>query len=100
MPLHEKVGGAKMDFNGDGKHDWKDHADLYNINQMANEDGAFGQGYGRRKSGTETSPLATGVIVITAILCIVSLVSGAAEAIEGFLAFGTIAFFIAQWLSH
>ena len=91
--------GTIMDFNGDGKHDWKDYIDTYNIYQMANsksEGSAFG--YGSSSFSGEISPLGKIIIWITAILCLIFLFSGCIEGIGTLLGFGVIAFSIAQWL--
>ena len=88
-----------MDFNGDGKTDWKDYIDAYNIYQMANsenEDSAFG--YGSSNPDDPISPLSKIVILLTAILCLYFLFSGCAEGIGTLLGLGVIAFAIAQWL--
>lgn len=87
-----------MDLNGDGKQDWKDHVDAYNINNMANDESSFG--YGSNSTDSKLSPLSKTVIFLTIALCIFALFSGSAHIILDLLGFGIIAFLIAQWLSN
>ena len=89
-----------FDLNNDGKRDWKDYVDAYNIQQMASEtdDEYSCFGYGSSSFDGTISPLGIIVILVTFVLCLIFLFSGCIEGIGTLLGFGVIAFAIAQWL--
>lgn len=87
-----------MDWNGDGKHDWKDDAIFHNvINNDSNDSNTSGGTNGG--NSFYISQLGTVVIVIDIILCVAALFMGYANIIGDLLGFGLVAFLIAQWLN-
>ncbi len=94
-----------MDFNGDGKHDWKDDMILLNI-ISANKDESEKNSHdgGNRCLGEDMSfyisPLSKAVIVLVVILCISALFMGYADAICNMLEWGIVAFMISQRISR
>ena len=92
-----------MDWNGDGKHDWRDDAIFHNVINTENDssNNTPSGGSGNYSSGGSTfyiSQLGKVVIVLDIILCIAALFMGYANIIGDLLGFGVIGFFIAQWL--
>ena len=89
-----------MDWNGDGKHDWKDDAIFHNVITRDNESSqsSSGGGYSTGGSSFYLSQLRKVVIVLVIILCVAALFMGYANIIGDLLGFGLIGFLIAQWL--
>lgn len=91
-----------MDWNGDGKHDWKDDALFHNvINTNDNSSNSSSYRSGRQSSGSSSfsiSQLGKVVIALDIILCIAALFMGYASIIGDLLGFGVIGFLFAQWL--
>lgn len=90
-----------MDWNGDGKHDWKDDAIFHNvINSDSNSSNSPSGGSSSGGSGSTfyLSQLGKVVIVLVVILCIAALFMGYANIIGDLLGFGLVGFLIAQWL--
>ena len=89
-----------MDWNGDGKHDWKDDAIFHNVINSDNESSqsSSGGGYSTGGSSFYLSQLGKVVIVLVIILCVDALFMGYANIIGDLLGFGLIGFLIAQWL--
>ena len=91
-----------MDWNGDGKHDWRDDAIFHNVietdNNSSNNTPSGGGKYSSGGSSFYLSQLGKVVIVLDLILCVAALFMGYANIIGDLLGFGVIGFLIAQWL--
>ena len=91
-----------MDWNGDGKHDWRDDAIFHNVietdNNSSNNTPSGGGKYSSGGSSFYLSQLGKVVIVLDLILCVVALFMGYANIIGDLLGFGAVGFLIAQWL--
>ena len=91
-----------MDWNGDGKHDWRDDAIFHNVietdNNPSNNTPSGGGNHSTGGSSFYLSQLGKVVIVLDLILCVVALFMGYANIIGALLGFGVVVFFIAQWL--
>ena len=97
-----------IDWNGDGKHDWKDDAFFHNVINSDSSKDESAQG-GSRKNGNikpqnqsvskwEPSQLGCAVAVIAVFLIIAALFMGYGSIIPDLLGFAFIAFLIANWL--
>lgn len=91
-----------MDWNGDGKHDWRDDAIFHNVIETdKNSSNNTPSGGGNHSSGGSSfylSQLGKVVIVLDLILCVAALFMGYANIIGDLLGFGVVGFLIAQWL--
>ena len=91
-----------MDWNGDGKHDWRDDAIFHNVietdNNSSNNTPSGGGKYSSGGSSFYLSQLGKVVIVLDLILCVAALFMGYANIIGDLLGFGVVGFLIAQWL--
>lgn len=92
-----------MDWNGDGKHDWKDDAIFHNVieTDKTSSDKEPNVSSGSSSAGSASlgiSSLGTVVIVLVIILCMAALFMGYANIIGDLLCLGVIAFLIAQRL--
>lgn len=91
-----------MDWNGDGKHDWRDDAIFHNVidsdNKSSNNTPSGGNNYSSGGSSFYLSQLGKVVIVLDLILCVAALFMGYANIIGDLLGFGVVGFLIAQWL--
>ena len=91
-----------MDWNGDGKHDWRDDAIFHNVietdNNSSNNTPSGGGNYSNSGSSFYLSQLGKVVIVLDLILCVAALFMGYANIIGDLLGFGVVGFLIAQWL--
>lgn len=91
-----------MDWNGDGKHDWKDDAIFHNVinadNDSSNSTPSGGGHHSSSGSSFYVSQLGKVVIVLDLILCVAALFMGYANIIGDLLGFGVLGFLIAQWL--
>ena len=91
-----------MDWNGDGKHDWRDDAIFHNVietdNNSSNNTPSGGGKYSSGGSSFYLSQLGKVVIVLDLILCVAALFMGYANIIGDLLGFGVVGFLVAQWL--
>jgi len=97
-----------IDWNGDGKHDWKDDAFFHNVINSDNskEQSAENSLYNNKNRkpqkqnmpNWQSSQLGCVVAVIAVILIICALFMGYASIIPDLLGFAFIAFCIANWL--
>ena len=91
-----------MDWNGDGKHDWRDDAIFHNVietdNNSSNNTPSGGGNYSTGGSSFYLSQLGKVVIVLDLILCVAALFMGYANIIGDLLGFGVVGFLVAQWL--
>lgn len=81
-----------MDWNGDGKHDWRDDEFYHNV--ILQEEEEENQQPQNTSSDFKVTPPGGAVIGLTVFLCVVALFMGNAHIIGTLLGVGFIAFLI------
>lgn len=84
-----------MDWNGDGKHDWRDDEFYHNVILQEEEENQQAQ---NTSSDFEVTPPGGAVIGLTVFLCVAALFMGYAHIIGTLLGIGFIAFLLVNSL--